>query len=556
MRLLLLATLAMAQTPPLETRWHPVTNLPLEGKGWTQTKHLYDRLPTNAEGTVRSPVWSLGRNSAGLAYRFTTSATRIHARWKLRPGGAMALPHMPATGVSGLDLYVRDAGEWRWTGYGRPDQQGVQEKILVHGLDRRKREFLLYLPLYNSLDTLEIGLPPGDTLDTPPARPANRRPIVFYGTSILQGGCASRPGMAYPSILGRMLDWPTINLGFSGNGKSEPEIARLLAELDPAAYVLDSLPNLTVAETAERVPPFIQVLRERHPATPIILVEHVQYTDSGPVSERRVKPAGANAALRSIFNSRKKAGDSNIYYVGAWQLFGGDGEDTVDGVHPTDLGFLRMAQGMAPVLREILNAKDDGFTPLFDGQTLSGWKVHDGLPKEHQGGKWWVEDGVLNGTQDPPGKGGFLWLDRKYGNFILKMEAKLDYPVDSGVFVRVGPDGKSHQITLDYRPGSDIGAIYLPWTQGYVARNPEGVRALRKDEWNDIAIRVEGEPARIRLWLNGYLLTDFLHTEATTKGVPASGGIALQVHPDAGKLTLWKGGNRVRFRSVRIKELD
>lgn len=164
--------------------------------------------------------------------------------------------------------------------------------------------------------------------------------------------------------------------------------------------------------------------------------------------------------------------------------------------------------------------------------------------------------GAITGFQDPPGKGGFLVTDRRFGDFILRLETKLDYPVDSGVFLRVGEDGKSHQVTLDYRPKGDIGAIYLPWTQGMVHPNPKGARAFRKDDWNRMEIRIEGEPARIRVRLNGSLITDFQHTSATTKGVPRRGGIALQVHPDVGQMTLWRECNRVRFRNIRIQSLD
>jgi lysophospholipase L1-like esterase len=402
---------------------------------------------------------------------------------------------------------------------------------------------------------VELGLPAGASLEPAPDRYAASKPIVFYGTSIVHGGAASRPGMGHPAIIGRMLDRPFINLGFGGNGRSEPEMARLLAELDPAVFVLDSLPNLTAAEVNERVGPFVEILREKHPATPVVLVENVNYASSGFLESTRSRVETSNGALRRIFDTRIKAGDRNLHYVPSWQLLGGDGEDTVDGTHPSDLGFQRMARGIGAVVGDLAGFPQDGFVSLFDGQTLSGWKMHDGLPKVHQGGKWWVEDGVVHGTQDPPGKGGFLWIDRPYRDYILKLEAKLDYPVDSGVFLRVGPDGRSHQVTLDYRPGSDIGAIYIPFGRVYVKRNQEGVRALRKDEWNDLVIRIEGQPPRIRFWLNGYLLTDFQHTKETAQGLPDSGGIALQVHPDVGKLTLWKDGNRVRFRGIRIKEL-
>jgi hypothetical protein len=545
--------------------WHDLSSWLLEGKGWSETKHRYDRLPAKAEGLVRSPVWNLAADSAGLCLRFVTDAVEIEARWTLRKADRLELPHMPATGVSGLDLYVRDADQWRWIGLGRPAKTAVIHGTLVKGLPQGpKREFLLYLPLYNGIESIALGLPTGAALERAPDRHVARKPIVFYGTSILQGGCASRPGMAYPAIIGRTLDWPTVNLGFSGNGKAEPEMAGLLAELDPAVYVLDSLPNLDAAQAGERLEPFVQTLRRTHPQTPIVLVENVNYADTGLVETRRKKVAEVNLLLRGLHDRMQAAGDKNVYYIRAFELLGGDGDDTVDGTHPTDLGFFRMAQGIAPIVRAALRgagagvADEAGFESLFDGKTLSGWKRHDEFSKsrkETPAGKWWVEDGVLTGTPSPSRQGGFLWLDRPFVDFVLKLEVRLDYPIDTGVFLRTGPTGRSHQVMLDYLPGGDIGAIFIPFERS-VHRNQEGIRAFRKDAWNEMEIRMEGEPARIRVWLNGYMITDFQHTAETNKGASARGGIALQVHPNATSPTLWREGNAVRYRNIRIKQLQ
>lgn len=194
----------------------------------------------------------------------------------------------------------------------------------------------------------------------------------------------------------------------------------------------------------------------------------------------------------------------------------------------------------------------DDFVSLFDGTTLAGWERHMDLPEDQIGGKWEVVDGAIVGDQDPPGHGGFLVTTEQYGDFELALETRLDYPVDSGIFLRVGPDGKSHQVTLDYRDGGDIGAIYLPWTQGGVYSNPAGIEHFEEDAWNDVRIRIEGEPSRIQFWLNGELVTDFQHTEETTRGVPREGFIGLQVHPGES----YEAGKKVRFRKIRIHALD
>ena len=197
-------------------------------------------------------------------------------------------------------------------------------------------------------------------------------------------------------------------------------------------------------------------------------------------------------------------------------------------------------------------ADEDGFISLFDGETLHGWSRHENLPEEQIGGKWEVVDGAIVGDQDPPGHGGFLVTEEEYGDFELWLETMLDYPVDSGIFLRVGEDGKSHQVTLDYRENGQIGAIYLPWTQGGVHSNPEGIEHFREGEWNDVRVRIEGEPAHIQFWLNGELVTDFQHTEETTQGVPRQGTIGLQVHPGES----YEAGKKVRFRNIRVRPLD
>lgn len=363
--------------PKAAIEWRDVRKATIEGQGWQDLKHPFDRLPAKAEGVVRPPVWSLAQNSAGIAARFVTDAPEMHFKWSVRKK-SLALPHMPATGVSGIDLYARSGNGWRWLATGMPREAALSEKS-VTGLTAERREYMLYFPLYNGLDTLEIGLPAGTSFEAAPAR-AGKAPVVFYGTSILQGGCASRPGMAYPSIIGRKFDWPTINLGFSGNGKTEPEMSGLLEELKPAAYVLDSLPNLSPAETAERVPPFFRMIRASHPQTPIVLVENVEYTDAPFVASRLKKYKDANAHLKAFYEQLKAEGDRHVYYVKASDLLGDDGEGTVDGTHPTDIGFARMADGVGRVLEPILKAaapaRTGGFKypPQIDGAKSEVYK--------------------------------------------------------------------------------------------------------------------------------------------------------------------------------------
>jgi hypothetical protein len=333
--------------------WVDILTLGVEGQGWQDTKAPFDRLPARAEGMVRDPVWNLSRNSAGLAVRFVTAADSIHARWTLT-SAKLEMTHMPATGVSGVDLYVKHDGQWRWLAVGQPKAQSNSVK-LVGPLPKGTREFLLYLPLYNGVSAVEIGTPKEQAISKAPAYPAgHEKPVVFYGTSITQGGCASRPGMVHTAILGRWLNRPVINLGFSGNGRMEPEMAKLFAELDPAVFVLDCLPNMTGKEVAERVEPFVHTLRKARPKTPILLVEDRSYTNAYLVATTRQRNDDSRAALKAAYQNLQKAGVGQLSYLAGADLLGADSEGTVDGSHPSDLGFYRQAEVMVKPLREIL----------------------------------------------------------------------------------------------------------------------------------------------------------------------------------------------------------
>ena len=315
--------------------WYDVRLLGVEGKGWENTEDYYDRLPARAKDVVREPVWALSKNSAGLCVRFLTDAVEIRAAWD----GGHGLPHMAATGASGVDLYVKQNGKWTFRRVGKPDSEWT-ERMLIDGLPGEPAEYMIYLPLYNRVSRVEIGIPKGATIAHVP--PPAGKPVVFYGTSITQGGCASRPGMAYPASLGRWLNRRTINLGFSGNGRMEPEMAELISEIDAAVYVIDCIPNVG-EKTGELTEPFVKIIRKRRPETYILLVEDVRAWDEE-----------ANGQLRAAYRRLLAAGDKNVFLLEGAGMIGQDVEATVDTRHPTDLGFWRMAQAFRPALSVLL----------------------------------------------------------------------------------------------------------------------------------------------------------------------------------------------------------
>lgn len=331
-------------------QWHNARDLGLEGKGWEDTEGDYNRFPAKAKGVVPTNVWERSRSAAGLCAHFETDATAIHAKWTLEEEPAASV-NMAATGYSGLDLYAIDpAGRWRWVHcYAPTDKETIGS---VEGLAAGRRRYRLYLPLRNPVTQLFIGVPDGVALDAIATR--TDKPIVYYGTSIVHGVAASRPGSCHAAILGRRLDRPLINLGFGGNGRMEPEVAELLAELDPCVYIVDCLPNMTAELVEQRACALVRTLRDAHPRTPVVLVEDRTYDDAWIRPEQRQRNDSSRVAFRDAYQRLTDEGLTALSYVAGEDLLGEDGEATVDSSHPTDLGFWRMADALEPVLRPLI----------------------------------------------------------------------------------------------------------------------------------------------------------------------------------------------------------
>jgi hypothetical protein len=350
----LAGTPLLAQTTPPEFEWHDAKKFTIEGLGYHDLKSPYDRLPARAEGVVRQVVWDLSRDSSGVLVRFTANTTAIRARWTLT-NKSLAGPTITATASSGLDLYAKtDAGRWHWLGIGRPTKFPENTDTLATGLTPGEREYMIYLPLRNGVTSLEIGVPKGTSIAPAPARAAASKPIVFYGTSITHGISASRPGMTHVAMLGRTFNREVINLGFSGNGKMEPEVTKFVAELDPAVFVLDCLPNMNAKDIEERAEACVMALRTVHPATPILLVEDRNYQDGFLIATRREHNEANHAAMRTVYAKLQHDKVQHLHYLKADNLLGDDGEGSIDGSHPTDLGFARQAAEFQKALSKIL----------------------------------------------------------------------------------------------------------------------------------------------------------------------------------------------------------
>jgi lysophospholipase L1-like esterase len=301
---------------------------------------------------VSEPVYKLASNTSGIIIRFVTDAPEIHARWKLTSPN-LAMAHMTSTGVSGLDLYVRKDGQWRWLALGHPSKLD-NEVTLIAGLDRKQREYALYLPLYNGVSHVELGVPEHSSLDAAPPRKQNIKPVVFFGASIVQGGCATRPGMSYPAIIGRRLDIPFIDLGFSGYGQCDHKMAELLAELDPSVYVITALPDSGNGVAEECTQHLLDTIQAQHPRTPVILLEHTATRHALTTDKDWEASTSRNRVMEKVFKDNYSKWSGRLFYIKRDHLLGSDGDATIDGLHPTDAGFLRMVDIITPVISNAL----------------------------------------------------------------------------------------------------------------------------------------------------------------------------------------------------------
>ncbi len=254
-----------------QVTYYDAALFPLIGKISENTETRYERLPKNLKGSCREPVWNLGKNTSGLALRFKTNSTAIYAKWEVF-GNHMN--HMTDTGTKGLDLYAWEDGRWQFVNSGRPQGKMNEQKIIANMLPC-EREYMLFLPLYDGIMSLSVGIDSLSRIGQPDlSNFQTGHPIIVYGTSITQGGCASRPGMSYPNILDRELNREFINLGFSGNGKLDYEIAELMATRhDASLFILDFIPNVTAEEIKEKTKTFFQILRRDNPNTPVLFIE-------------------------------------------------------------------------------------------------------------------------------------------------------------------------------------------------------------------------------------------------------------------------------------------
>jgi lysophospholipase L1-like esterase len=325
------------------------TPFAVSGLGWFYKEKKYCRLPESRLPETNEGVRFLAWNTAGAMVRFRSNSKTLALRYELNTSDDMS--HMPRTGISGFDLYRGGGTEKKFAGVSIPPPRQTQiEAVWVASGSGQTEEWTLNFPLYNGVKTVSIGFDPGCTLE-PPTPFTFPKPVAFYGSSITQGGCASRPGNAYTHLVCRWLDANLLNFGFSGNARAEPIMAELMMSLDLSALVLDYDHNAPSADYLEQThEPFYKLLRQAKPNLPLILVGRPDFNPENVDCRRR------QAIIRRTFENAVAAGDRRIYHLNNELLLGTQNRDacTVDGCHPNDLGFMRMAEAIYPVVRQAL----------------------------------------------------------------------------------------------------------------------------------------------------------------------------------------------------------
>lgn len=340
-----------------ELVWHSPKNSPfhIAGFPWLEQEGMYRRLPLTPEYPLPQAVDHLANNTAGGQIRFQTNSSRLSL--KVRLTGVADMNHMPATGQCGFDCYIGSRGEQKYTNTTKFDHaQQEYEFALFAKNEAGYQHITLNFPLYMGVEEVLVGLDPDAEILAPPPYRIDKR-IVIYGTSITQGGCASRPGMAYTNALSRKIDAEFINLGFSGSGKGEAEVAHAISEVpNPKLLVLDYEANSVSPELfRSTLPEFIRIYRGKHPKVPIIVLSQIRFARESFNRELLELRLARKRIQKDTVNAFREQGDKRIYFHEGENLLGDDFDEcTVDGVHPTDLGFSRMAERLAPVLEQYL----------------------------------------------------------------------------------------------------------------------------------------------------------------------------------------------------------
>lgn len=345
------ATIVSAAEPPSQRITFPDPRITVSGLAWWKEHPKLQRFPDRLKTEMPPKVWRLAQCPAGVRLRFRTDSvglgiTATTGTYKLAPS--------PPTALIGMDVYV----DGRYLGSALPDDKAVLKKEWALGVAPVMRDVEVYLPIGGGVVMQELVIDARAKLEA--AKPyALEKPIVYYGSSITQGAQASNPGVTFPCLLGRWLDIDFINLGFAGNGLGEPALARAVAEIPAAVYVIDYWANPPPQVYAKTFPEFIAIIRAKHPDTPIV-VTGPYYNPSESFGSRMGQyQIEKRKLIPQLVEAKQKAGDKNIHYVDGFDLISPDQADALsDARHANSYGMFLYARGLEPMLRKVLHLPD------------------------------------------------------------------------------------------------------------------------------------------------------------------------------------------------------
>lgn len=337
--------------------WYDVRKAPFKIYGLYQpeTESWFHRMPMDVATATSEMVEKLSQEPAGGRVRFSTDSPFVAIRAKYRVVGRAS--HLTLVSTSGFDLYVDDEFGSRFVKEFRMDVNMVdayEQKIDVPG-KACMRAYTINFPVHCVVETLEVGIAPGSQL-AEGKKYRDKEQIVFYGSSIVHGTAATRPGLIYENNVCRALDMDYINLGFSGNAMGEEAIARWMATLPMSVFVCDYDYNAPTCEHLEKTHyPLYQIIREKNPDVPYIMITRPNYWTAGDNEDTLNR---RDIVMRSYLKARE-AGDKNVYFIDGTAFFeNADMYDcTMDGVHPNDTGFIRMGETIAALIRHIFECR-------------------------------------------------------------------------------------------------------------------------------------------------------------------------------------------------------
>lgn len=314
------------------------------------TVNPYQRVDTVKYPAMPAPVKRLLTHSTGLAICFTTNSPSIAAKWCVNK--PLTYSNMTTINSQGLNLYVQKNGRWQFAGVAKPDKNKCSQYTIVENMEKDENKFLLYLPTYNELNSLEIGVEKGSTLKS--LTDVFKKRIAVYGSSITQGASASRSGLAYPAILSRHLGYDFINIGMSGSAKMEPAVVAMVNDVEADAYLLDCIPNSSVQQIKDRTLDMVMAIQKAHPGKPIILLNSIDREQGFIDIKMGNMVLAQNTAADSVAHVLLKNQTKDFYFINVKGFLGDDHEGTTDYIHPNDLGGYRFVKKLEPQIANIL----------------------------------------------------------------------------------------------------------------------------------------------------------------------------------------------------------